>query len=62
MLILKNTHRGQDWYGNCEECGKKCDNHYKQWVPSKGGGHDIVKWGHLECLKKGIFEDAKIED
>lgn len=61
LLIIKNTGRGFDWFGNCEVCDKRCDHHYKQLTPCHGG-HSVGKFGHKECLKIGEFYNAIIEE
>jgi hypothetical protein len=60
-LIIKNTGKGFEWYGNCEVCGNRCDHHYKQWTPSHGG-NKVGKFGHKECLKINGFELATVDE
>lgn len=56
---VRSTHRGSDYYGNCELCRKACAEHFvatrrRVWVRSNGqryldhGGGGT--YGHLDCL------------
>ena len=55
-LEVKETGKGADWFGTCEVCGKRCDNHYMQRVT----GAEKARFGHLGCVRSGAYADAKI--
>jgi hypothetical protein len=44
-LEIKETGRGTDWFGVCEVCRKRCDNHYIANLDNK-----MATFGHSECL------------
>lgn len=58
-LVIKNTGKGFEWYGTCEACGKRCDNHYLQ---GQIGGNYVIekKFGHLHCLQSGLWKNAAV--
>ena len=57
---IKSTGRGFDYYGPCEVCGNRCDQHYKRQVGLSQGW--LTKaWGHLKCLKTGEWADVTVE-
>ena len=54
---VQETGKGYDWFGPCEICGNRCDNHYMQRV----NGSAMARFGHLDCVRLGDFVDAKIK-
>ena len=58
---IKSTGRGSDWYGVCDQCGKKAGLIYKQQT-RHGRGFTNSAFGHAECLKFGAFVDAPVVD
>ncbi|MHB1630694.1 MAG: hypothetical protein ACYCQL_00570 [Acidithiobacillus sp.] len=59
VYTVRSTHRGSDYYGGCELCGKECSEHFvatkrRVWVRSNGQ-HYLADttggtYGHLDCL------------
>lgn len=60
-LIIKNTGKGYEWFGLCEVCHKRCDNHFQQCKKNNSGGNSIGKFGHVDCLKEGKWINSAVD-